>query len=99
MLFCCGYFLNTNTSALSGKKSSAKHYNKYYMKAKKTSGTAARAKKKKVIKAVITVFEKLARGLVKVWHQNHSFIISKEDAINLTLDQLNELVNEKAAKQ
>lgn len=61
----------------------------------KKRSTASKASKKKILKAVITVFEKLAVGLVKVWHQNHSFIISKEDAINLTIDQLNDLVESK----
>lgn len=53
-----------------------------------------KARREKVIKAGIKVFQSLARGLVKVWFANKSFIITKEDAINLTLEQLNDLVNE-----
>lgn len=47
------------------------------------------------VKVAIRVFSKLAQGLVKVWHQNRSFIITKEDAMKLTLEQLEALVNSK----
>lgn len=52
-----------------------------------------KARRKKIIKALIPVFERLAKGLVKVWHGHHSFIITKEDAMTLTLEQLDALLN------
>lgn len=64
--------------------------------AKKTK-TAKVARRKKIVAVAMRVFGKLAEGLVKVWHKNHSFIISKEDAINLTLEQLEQLVKQKDA--
>lgn len=69
-------------AALSGKKSLAK-----------------RAKRKALVSRVtshaVRLFSALAVGLVKVWHRNHAFIISESDLVGLTIDQLNEWVNEK----
>lgn len=62
--------------------------------AKKTQAQR-KARREKIVKVAIQVFTSLARGLVKVWHKNHSFIISKEDLTSLTLEQLEQLVNEK----
>lgn len=65
------------------------------MKTNKVKSRGQKARRKKVIAKAIQVFTSLARGLVKVWHENKSFVITKEDAMSLTLEQLEFLVNEK----
>lgn len=61
-------------------------------KTPKTPKTPKQTKRREKIKSkAIQVFKSIARGLVKVWLANKSFIITKEDAINLTLEQLKEL--------
>ena len=49
------------------------------------------AKKKETPKT----FTFLIEGLVRVWHKGHSFIISEKDNVDLSLDQLEDLVSKK----
>lgn len=63
--------------------------------AKKRTATERKARRQKIAKVALQVFSTLSKGLVKVWHKNRSFVISKDDALNLTIEQLESLVGEK----